>query len=403
VVTPIARSDATHGTFFLHDVYKGIEGKGIERGRVKAIRILTHVPKPCNMRGRREFDHDPVVSRASYYLKTCYGTVPVEADGSAHFKAPVGVELYFEAVDADGKELCRMGSVTQIMPGEHQSCVGCHEPRAVAGPVRAAMALRRPVSEIALPPWGHDGPIDFVRDVQPVFDRHCVKCHSGPQPKKGLDLSGDKSRYFNMAYGNLIDRKLVHYIWLNKGLTDNFKPLETGSHRSRLVAHLEAGHNKIELSDNEKRRLYAWIDANCPYYGTYENTRPGTPGSRDTWSDQWRRRRWYPELAKLLKKPTKRLPNKNVRHGIGNQAINLTHPEWSAILTLNLARSAGGQADDKTARYKTKSDPQYVAVLELIRAGKAALDARPRIDMAGAKPSDYPTDYGGLYFGFAGP
>ncbi|MHC4504071.1 MAG: HzsA-related protein, partial [Planctomycetota bacterium] len=403
LVTPIARSDAKHGTFFLHDVYKGIEDKGIERGRVRAIRILTHVPKPCNMRGRREFDHDPVVGRASYYLKICYGTVPVEADGSAHFKAPVGVELYFEAVDADGKELCRMGSVTQIMPGEHQSCVGCHEPRAVAGPVRAATALERPASEIAPPPWGHDGPIDFVRDVQPVFDRHCVKCHSGPQPKKGLDLSGDKSRYFNMAYGNLIDRKLVHYIWLNKGLTDNFKPLETGSHKSKLVAHLEAGHNKIKLTDNEKRRLYTWIDANCPYYGTYDNTRPGTPGSRDTWSDQWRRRRWYPELAKLLKKPTKRLPNKNVRHGIGNQAINLTHPEWSAILTLNLARSAGGQADDRAARYKTKADPQYVAVLELIRAGKAALDAKPRIDMAGAKPSDYPTDYGGLYFGFAGP
>jgi hypothetical protein len=53
--------------------------------------------------------------------------------------------------------------------------------------------------------------------------------------------------------------------------------------------------------------------------------------------------------------------------------------------------------------YKTKADPQYVAVLELIRAGKAALDAKPRVDMPGARPVDYPTDYGGLYTGFAGP
>ncbi len=401
---PIARSDAKHGTFLLQDVYKGIEDKGIERGSVKAIRILTHVPKPCNMRGRREFDHDPVVGRASYYVKKCYGTVPVEADGSAHFKAPTGVEIYFEALDADGKELCRMGSVTQIMPGERQSCVGCHEPRSVAGSVRRmTMAMKRPASDITLPAWGHDGPIDFVRDVQPVFDRHCVKCHSGPQPKKGLDLSGDKSRFFNMAYGNLIDRKLVHYIWLNRGLTDNFKPLETGSHKSKLVAHLEAGHNKIELSDNEKRRLYAWIDANCPYYGTYENTRPGTPGSRDAWADRWQGKHWYPEIAKLMKQASKRLPNKGVRHGIGNQAINLTHPEYSAVLMENLAKSAGGQADDERALYKTKDDAQYVAVLELIRAGKAALDAKPRIDMAGAKPVPYPVDWGGIYTGSAGP
>ena len=35
------------------------------------------------------------------------------------------------------------------------------------------------------------------------------------------------------------------------------------------------------MDDNGLRRLYTWIDANCPYYGTYANTRPGTPGSRD--------------------------------------------------------------------------------------------------------------------------
>ena len=401
VIVPIARSEGQSGTFFLQDVYKGMEDKGIARGRVKAIRILTQVPKPCNMRGRREFDHDPIAGRGSYYLKACYGTVPVEADGSAHFKAPAGVELYFEAIDADGKELARMGSVTQIMPGERQGCVGCHEPRSSVGASRVTMAMKRPASEIALPPWGHDGPIDFVRDVQPVFDKHCVTCHSGPTPKADLDLSNDKSRYFSMAYGNLLDRKLVHYIWINRGLTDSFKPLQTGSHRSKLVAHLEKGHNKIVLSDNEKRRVYTWIDANCPYYGTYDNTRPGSPGSRDLWSDTWEGKQWHAELIKLLSVPG---PGGRPRRAqIPNQSINLTHPEYSALLRTHLAKSAGGQADDKAALFKSKSDPRYVRALDLIRAGKAALDAKPRVDMPGAKPVDYPTDYGGLYTGFAGP
>ena len=52
---------------------------------------------------------------------------------------------------------------------------------------------------------------------------------------------------------------------------------------------------------------------------------------------------------------------------------------------------------------KTKSDPRYVAALKAIRAGKAALDAKPRVDMPGAKPAGYPTDFGGLYTGFTGP
>ena len=36
VIVPIARSDQNYGTFFVQDVYKGIEDKGIERGRAKA-------------------------------------------------------------------------------------------------------------------------------------------------------------------------------------------------------------------------------------------------------------------------------------------------------------------------------------------------------------------------------
>jgi len=401
-IVPIPPSDQPYGTFFLQDVYKGIEDGGIRRGRVKAIRILTQVPKRCNMRGRRVFDHDPVISRGSYYVKGCFGTVPVEADGSAHFKAPAGVELYFEALDADGKELIRMGSTTQIMPGERQSCIGCHEPRNSAGSVRLTRAMRRAPSEITPPPWGHGGAIDFVRDVQPVFDRHCVTCHSGAQPKAGLDLSGDRSRYFNMAYGNLIDRGLVHYIYINRGLTDNFKPLETGSHRSKLVAHLEAGHGKVTLSDADKRRLYTWIDANCPYYGTYDNTRPGTAGSRDLWQDAWQGRRWRQDVDKALALPGP--DGKRARRPrIGHQAINLTRPEFSSVLTLHLARSAGGQADDTKALFKDKTDPRYVAALKAIQAGKAALDAKPRVDMPGAKPVPCPTDFGGLYTGFAGP
>jgi len=394
-ILPIAPSKDNYGTFFVSDVNLGLEDKGIKRGTVKEIRILSQLPKRCNMRGRRIYDHDPVISRGSYYVKVCFGTVPVESDGSAHFKAPAGCELYFQAVDADGKEIIRMGSTTQIMPGERQSCVGCHEPRNVTAPVTRRIAFRRAPSEIKPPPWGESGAVSFVKHVQPVLDKHCVKCHSGPAPKGKMDLSGDKTQYFNMAYDSLLSTKQVHFIWVNKAPTHNFRPLETGSHVSKLTKLIETDHGKkvkmAKIPDKDRRIIYAWIDANCPYYPTYDNTRPGTPGSRDLWSGAW------------MKGLRSAIGASRVRIRIGVTDVNLTHPEYSRVLTVSLAKSAGGMADDAKAAFKNKSDPRYVAILKALQAGKKALDDNPRVDMPGARPVDYPTDFGGLYTGFAGP
>ncbi len=394
-VLPIPPSKEKFGTFFVSDVNMGLEERGIKRGTVKEIRILSQLPKRCNMRGRRIYDHDPVISRASYYVKVCFGTVPVEADGSAHFKAPSGCELYFEAVDADGKEVIRMGSTTQIMPGERQSCVGCHEPRNVTAPVARRIAFRRAPSEIKPPPWGQSGPVSFVKHVQPVLDKHCTKCHSGPAPKGKMDLSGDKTQFFNMAYDSLLSTKQVHYIWVNRAPTHNFQPLETGSPASKLTKLIETDHGPdvkmAKIPDKDRRIIYAWIDANCPYYDTYDNTRPGTAGSRDLWSGKWI------QQVRAGIKATK------ARIRLGVTDVNLTHPEYSRVLTGQLAKSAGGMAENAKAIFKNKSDPNYISILKAIQEGKKALDANPRVDMPGARPVAYPTDFGGLYTGFAGP
>ena len=39
------------------------------------------------------------------------------------------------------------------------------------------------------PPWGVR-PLNFLRDIQPVFDRHCTGCHGGLKPAGGLDFCG---------------------------------------------------------------------------------------------------------------------------------------------------------------------------------------------------------------------
>ena len=82
------------------------------------------------------------------------GAVPVEEDGSANFYAPAGKVLYFQVLDANFNELQRMRSVVQLQPGERRGCIGCHEERSQAPPVRPVSALRREPSRLAPPPWG---------------------------------------------------------------------------------------------------------------------------------------------------------------------------------------------------------------------------------------------------------
>lgn len=387
------------GRFFVQDVYQGLLGKGIERGQVKALRIMSQIPKKYNTEGPRYSDHYPAIGEGSYYVKYNYGTVPVAADGSAYFVAPAGVELYFQALDADGKEVRRMGTTTQITQGEVQGCVGCHEPRTSAPPSgsRILDRLRKRPDRITPPPWGA-GTVDFVRQVQPVLDRYCAACHSGPEPKGRADVSGDKTRLFNMAFETLVFGNLVARYHINGGPTGNYPPLATGSYVSRITELIERRHADVNMDDESRRRIYTWIDANVPYYGTWEMTRPHTLGGRDTWLDTGNKPLpWFEKLLEACKMTSIEAMDVRARKPrllIGNADINLTHPEWSRILRRHLARGAGGQADDLHAVFRDTYDPRYQAMLAAIREGKKALLAKPRMDMPGAVAVPQDRDFG---------
>jgi len=403
---PLPPSDEKTGTFFLTNVYEGLTG--VKKGRVKALRVMRVHAKHCNMRGQRAYDMDPLIGRGTYYVKSCLGTVPVDANGSACFNAPAGVELYFQALDETGKELQRMGTVTQIMPGERQSCLGCHENAFTAppaGPALTKLLTRKPV-DITPPPWGA-GPVDFVRHVQPVLDKYCVKCHSGPNPKKGMDLSGDKTRYFNMAYDTLLNNGQVDYRWLLRAPADNWKPLTTGSRVSKLTKALERKQDGVTVDDASRRAVYTWIEANVPYYGTYEHTRPGKSGSRDAFAEPW-----FKEFNALWKANCASCHGGSLHagnSGVRQTWINLTNPRFSRVLTATLSKKAKGLELCKPKNrhappaFASEADPTWQGMLKAIEKGKRALYATPRMDMAGGKPRPYPTDFGKLFTGFAGP
>jgi hypothetical protein len=279
-IPPAGDSDGpkAEASLVMVDVYQGLTG--IERGRVKYVRIMEDVPKPWDasygspQRGDSMGLQNPAVSLNGHFaIKKVWGVVPVEEDGSAYFNVPANANLYFQALDENFMELQRMRTLVNLMPGEQRSCIGCHEPRTMTPTARPLLALAKPARK-PMPQPGDSGPrmVHYPLDVQPVLDKHCVKCHGGAEPKANLDLSGEMTTLFNRSYENLIRRKLINNV--NVDPRDAFIPAEPpltfGSHRSTMIERILKGPCEAKLGRDEFVRLVTWIDANAPFYGIYE-------------------------------------------------------------------------------------------------------------------------------------
>ena len=313
VTSPIDKNLAEKGlaTCMVTDIYHGMENT--PRGTIKYIRILEQVPRPWTARrywGLLKDNYDQqhaVVTKDTHLgLKVQHGVVPVEEDGSAHFTVPADKNIFFQALDENYMAVQTERTYVNYRPGEMRSCIGCHEtPEETASLTHAAVrqALKRPASTPGPQPGEAKGQrlLDYVADVQTVWDKHCIKCHSGKEPKGKLDLSGTMTEFFNVSYESLLpqqgkyrvksDRKLIPIIAENHPKMGNVHYLPArslGSHASVLAYMLSKGktnlrdpkqlerakallekHTKVDLSREELLRVTNWIDTNAQYYGSY--------------------------------------------------------------------------------------------------------------------------------------
>jgi hypothetical protein len=162
----------------LPDVYEGMDG--VPRGTVKYIRIAEALPWPIVPgSGVRRWD----LSNRWCPVRVI-GTVPVDADGSAHFKVPTvdNASVYFQALDDKHMEIRRMRSSISFQPGERRSCNGCHETKITSPAGGRGTAARREPDMPVPPEWGAQKALGYEWLVQPILDRHCVECHGRNNP-----------------------------------------------------------------------------------------------------------------------------------------------------------------------------------------------------------------------------
>lgn len=249
------------GEFLVADVTRSLLPMPPER-RIERLRILQLLPK-----SRTDSASNPCIGHPDQAnARMLLGTVPVEDDGSAYFRAPARKPLYFQAVDDTGRAVQGMRTVVYLQPGERRACVGCHEPPGTMAPMRRVAAAQRPPSTIEPGPDGTK-PFCYPRLVQPVLDDHCIRCHDGSTgpDKSTLVLTGEPDGRFSKSYNSL--KPFLH--WPSDTVT---RPGKLGADISPLTAILaDKTHRKYaELPDEQSRTLYLWLDSNVPFFGTYE-------------------------------------------------------------------------------------------------------------------------------------
>ena len=310
------------GTVYIYDVYEGWPMKGVKRGTVKSIRVVALEYRPLAI-GHVEHlgpnlkrgnllgmcSTPPALGNGAWDVKKVLGEVPVGDDGSAAFEAPARTPFYFQLLDEKGHAVQTMRSWTMLQPGEAASCVGCHENANAAAPTSAdgkdkgrftvkRGLLRRP-----------ERGFSFAKDVQPILDRRCVKCHSPEKDRTMMDLTGravhdsTAKRNWSAAYLSLTHATWRH-IWGNGktlwgwvGSPDHIdlnwtssqspptmqRPYSRGSGTSRwFTERLDKGHCP-ELTDAERRVLACWVDLAVPFCGAYDEAATWTKDERARW------------------------------------------------------------------------------------------------------------------------
>lgn len=365
----------------LAEVTRGVDG--VAAGQAKYLRIANRLQWPYdNTHGGSRYAEKATPN--NWTPVRVLGTVALDADGSAHFKVPADTPVYFQLLDANGMELRRMRSFISFQPGESRGCVGCHETRAEA-PIEGAFPtalVREPVAPTP-PSWGTQA-ISFLRDVQPVFDKHCVACHGGLKPAGGLDFSGGLTASpprgpgysgpiagygHNRAFETIIANKLVAWSDVH-GDASVTQPLVFGSHRSRLIEALRNGPcaDRVRLSADDWTRLVTWIDANAPYHDRFVNKRQPEPAYS------------LPDDKDLL---TKIGAIHARRCGQCHSSEEITRSDWFDLRDPQKSLFLTAPQGDACGKvYANTADPDYQAVLKLVSDAVEKAWRFPRRDLA---------------------
>jgi hypothetical protein len=237
-------------------------------------------------------------------------------DTSFWAKVPADTPITFQMLDAAGRVLTMAQTWHQVRPGEVRvDCGGCHAHSQMPLAFERTAAAKLPPADLTLQP-AHD--VEFVRDIRPILQRACVSCHKGdPATAPGQlalddrsDIAGvypDKPEvrtptdYARLAYDRsarwgIKPPQGAHQQWVGANASryarvfqsrrsllawklagqrtdgwanaqfESSAPFKVDASRYTWDIDFDPGsvdHSTL-LTDDDKRKVYAWIDLALP-------------------------------------------------------------------------------------------------------------------------------------------
>ncbi len=418
--TPAIRPDMSDltektATVFLQDVYHGRNMKGVERGAIDRLLVLQVLPTPAHYNG----GSNQLNRLGGFALERVLGSVPVELDGSAHFEVPSQRALAFVAVDKNGRAVKRMQSFVSFAPATRTSCVGCHENRVEAPPQKKKLPLAYSrVSKIK--PFKYANPIDYRRQIQPMLDTYCLKCHNEKNRNGGIILDGGLGANFIHSYIALDERGQMT---TGRNGFGDMPPYTFGSGTSKILGKFTKSHCGKDISKDEFELLARWLDTGAMQIGSYAALNTGflhsylqggvirledeNPENASAFKAienacstchsakaEIPRRPFEPKQnygetifdyrksfeSACVEKIKYKDADGKIKESkiIADLIYNFSEPEKSLALVVPLAKSVGGTAEgiEKSSHpivFKDKNDSNYIAILNAIKAAAKIL------------------------------
>jgi formylglycine-generating enzyme required for sulfatase activity len=365
------------GLVYMVDVYEGGGLKGVPRGTVKSLRLISPHYGYFGNAGWLNIGID-----GPWDVQRILGTVPVQEDGSAYFRVPANTPISVQPLDKDGKAVQLMRSWFTAMPGETKSCVGCHEGHSSVTPNVRTLAMSQPAREIT--PWhGPARGFSFERDVQPVLDANCISCHNGKPQRGGKTIADLRAREFFPDYQGVIapvpramtngimpvtitvddmgmedgrqERRLerikftpayeaLHpYVRRTSAESDihMLMPMEYHADTSELVQMLKKGHQGVQLDAESWDRLITWIDLNVPCHGTWSEVYPIPFNGRERRLEYLRLYGNIDEDYEMIPD----LPKPNIRPGAPAEATRTQAAEIRPVVSSGTAGDGNTKAE----------------------------------------------------------
>ncbi|MBT3198647.1 MAG: hypothetical protein HN350_01920 [Phycisphaerales bacterium] len=357
---------APYGVVALQNAYmtrKENDPNGIIKpGMIKAIRINALGVQP------RASRVSCTMTVANDIPKKVLGTVPVNEDGSAVFKVPANTSLQIQTLDKNGMAILTEKSLFYLMPGERRSCVGCHEAVGTAAPMTAVakMSRMKPVDIIPAAGPQYKGGMSFARTVQPVLDRHCIKCHGLDKTEKKVNLMYVKTGRYPDSLMEIVKRG-EHRIG-DKGFSGGrYKGTNVTyniSHPRRFFAWSNSVAQKLANGDKHHKklididragymRIIEWLDLNGQCFG-------------DLFPNRIEDRKFDSKGLAALRAHITKLFGAKIAAQPEYALVNVAQPDESRILLMPLPTTAGGWGQIKG--FTSKDDPAYKKTAELVEA-----------------------------------